>query len=402
MNNNKLTRRDFLKMAGVTSAGLALSACGLDVTKLPDLTATPSLTPFPTSTNTPTLTPTPKPPTMGELARKLGFDIGFSLTLADESFYIPECQNFLLNFSTLTDGMASHPNLTEKNHTEGWTYWRDLSDFAKSHNMSLDLNHMFYPFGYFQDDSAIHYLLDAPKDEIEKYIKERVKKFFQIPYFTSANFVNEAIPNDPSKSNEYGWGQLLNPFYKIYGKNYPYELYKVAWNEAVTTGREIGKDVHLIYNTASSEAKSSGADFEYGYLISLKDKLTKELGIERPFDIGMQFHLTTIDKEWRWNAKKFEYQALLEHLKNIAEIGDVRITEFSISDINDEQEQKDILHTIFEAFIDSKVGKSFMMWNPIEWAFNGNNDDAMANLVDKSYKPTFMFDELYKILQSKS
>ncbi len=398
MSKNKLTRRDFLKAAGVASAGLALSACGVDVTKLPDAIATPSLTSFPISTNTPTLTP--KPPTLGELARKLGFDIGFSLSLGYGSFYIPECQDFLLNFSTVTDGMASHPNLTEKNSNEGWAYWRDLSDFAKNHNMSLDLNHFFWGFGYFQDDSAIHYLLDAPKDEIEKYMQERAKKFFQIPYFTSANFVNEVLPNDSSKSNEYGWGKLRNPFYKIYGENYPYECYKVVWNEAVTTGRAIGKDVRLIYNTASSEAKSSGADFEYRYLIGLKDKLNKEFGIERPFDIGMQFHITATEQEWLWNAKKFEYQSLLEHLKSIAEIGDVRITEFSISNTNDEQEQKDILHTIIEAFIDSKAGKSFMMWDPIGSALN-RNIDVMPNLVNTSYKPKFMFDELYTIIQSK-
>jgi hypothetical protein len=133
----------------------------------------------------------------------------------------------------------------------------------------------------------------------------------------------------------------------------------------------------------------------------LKDKLSKELEIERPFDIGMQFHITTAENKWLWNAKKFDHNSLLEHLKNIAEVGDVRITEFSISDSNDEQEQKDILHTIFEAFVDSKVGRSFVMWDPIGSAFN-LNVDVMPNLVDKSYKPMFMFDELYKILQSKS
>jgi GH35 family endo-1,4-beta-xylanase len=400
MRKNKITRRDFLKMAGVTSAGLALTACGIDVTKLPDATAMPSLTPFLTSTNTPTLTPTPKPPTLGELARKLGFDIGFSLSLGYKSFYVPEYQNFLLNFSMLTDGMASNPSFTDSNHTEGFNYWHDLSDFAKRHNMSLDLNHLFWAFGYFQDDSVSHDMVNASKDEIDAYMKSRVEKFFKIPYFTSVTFVNEAIPNDPS-TLDYGWGKMYNPFYKYYGENYPYECYKVAWNEAVKTGRVVGKDVHLIYNTASSETKSAGADFELRYLASLKDKLSKELEIERPFDIGMQFHITTAENKWLWNAKKFDHNSLLEHLKNIAEVGDVRITEFSISDTNDEQEQKAILHTIFEAFIDSKVGKSFVMWDPIGSAFN-LNVDVMPNLVDKSYKPMFMFDELYKILQSKS
>jgi hypothetical protein len=55
--NKKLSRRDFLKLAGVTSAGLALSACGITATELPTATfvlptetAIPTLTPVPTST----------------------------------------------------------------------------------------------------------------------------------------------------------------------------------------------------------------------------------------------------------------------------------------------------------------------------------------------------------------
>jgi GH35 family endo-1,4-beta-xylanase len=400
MKQSKLTRRDFLKMAGVSSAGLALSACGIDATRLPDPGGTPSLTPFPAPITAPTLTPTPKPPTMGELARRLGFDIGFSLTMEYGSLYVPACQDFLLNFSTVTDGMASHPNLTDSDHAEGFNYWRDLSDFAKRHDMSLDLNHLFWAFGYFQEGTASHHMVDASKDEVDAYMKNRVEKFFEIPYFTSVNFVNEAIPNDPIHL-DYGWGKMYNPFYKFYGKNYPYECYKVAWDEAVKTGRVVGKDIHLIYNTASSEVKTAGADFELRYLAGLKDQLSKELEVERPFDIGMQFHITTAEDKWLWNAKKFDYNSLLEHLKHIAEVGDVRITEFSISDTTDQQEQKDILHTIFEAFVDSKVAKSFMMWDPIGSALN-RNVDVMPNLVDGSYKPMFMFDELYKILQSKS
>jgi GH35 family endo-1,4-beta-xylanase len=397
MNKNKLTRRDFLKMAGATSAGLALSACGVDVTKLPDPTAT--LTPFPTSTNTPTLTPTPTPPTLGDLARKLGFDIGISITYEYGTLYDPKWQDFLLNFSMLTDGMASHPNLTDANN-KGFEYLQDLSEFAKSHNMSFDLNHFFWAFGYFQEDSASHDMVNASKDEVDTYMKNRVEKFFKIPYFTSANFINEAIPNDPV-SFDYGWGQMYNPFYKFYGENYPYECYKIAWNEAEKTGRVVGKDIHLIYNSASSEVKSAGADFELRYLASLKEKLSKELGIERPFDVGMQFHITTAEDKWLWNAKYFDYNSLIEHLKNMAEVGDIRITEFSISDTSDEQKQKDILHTVFEAFVDSKVGKSFMMWDPIGSALN-RNIDVMPNLADKSAKPLFMFDELYKILESRT
>lgn len=75
--NKKLSRRDFLKMAGVTSAGLALSACGVKATELPTSTASPLLT----STNSPmptlTATATPKPlVTLRDYADALGIKMG--------------------------------------------------------------------------------------------------------------------------------------------------------------------------------------------------------------------------------------------------------------------------------------------------------------------------------------
>jgi len=77
---NPLSRRDFLKMSGVTTLGLALSACGL--IQMP--TATSTLIPSPTNTliptetptATPTLTATPSPPTLSNLANDLGVYIG--------------------------------------------------------------------------------------------------------------------------------------------------------------------------------------------------------------------------------------------------------------------------------------------------------------------------------------
>jgi len=63
--NKNLSRRDFLKLAGVTSAGLALSACGVKATEFPTATFVPptETTIPPTETTIPTLTFTPVPPT---------------------------------------------------------------------------------------------------------------------------------------------------------------------------------------------------------------------------------------------------------------------------------------------------------------------------------------------------
>lgn len=75
----KVSRRDFLKLAGATSAGLALSACGVQAMEVPTPTSTSTLipstqTPTPTSTYIPTATSIPN--TLRGYADALGFNIG--------------------------------------------------------------------------------------------------------------------------------------------------------------------------------------------------------------------------------------------------------------------------------------------------------------------------------------
>ncbi len=59
MKNNQITRRDFLKLAGATSAGLVLTACGVKAVDLSEPSATPWPSPSPSSTAT--ITPLPEP-----------------------------------------------------------------------------------------------------------------------------------------------------------------------------------------------------------------------------------------------------------------------------------------------------------------------------------------------------
>jgi endo-1,4-beta-xylanase len=58
MHKKMLTRRDFIKLAGVTSAGLAISACGVQATELPVPTNTS--VPIAKATLTPSSTPRPQ------------------------------------------------------------------------------------------------------------------------------------------------------------------------------------------------------------------------------------------------------------------------------------------------------------------------------------------------------
>lgn len=413
---NKLTRRDFLKVAGIASAGLALSACGVDVTKLPNSTATPSLTPFPTVTNTPTLTPTPMPPTIGDLARKIGMDVGveanylglFSPNKTAIKFsdapdgYV----NALLNFSILTNGYEGSPDWTDTKPKIAFSFWKDFSEFARSNNIKLNINHMFWGYGFFNDEnSPVRPLLNAPKEEIENWMKKRLQNFFEIPYFTHLAFVNEVLwGND--ETGEFGWDVDYNPFYRIWGKDWVHEAYMKVYEEAVATGRKVGDDIRLIYNATPIEWDSPKARYEYKLLSDLKEKLKKELSIETPFDIGMEFHTRTVPlKEvvcWGPNASHLEKETLIEHFKKFGAIGDIHISEFSIA-TPDKNQEIDILHTVVESAIESGVCKSLIMWSPfmpsdVPWA-----DCTMRHLYEGDFhnpKPSYMLDELYKILQS--
>lgn len=90
-----LTRRDFIRLCGTSSIGLALAACGVSptptATPAPTNTTLPTSTPLPTATltNTPaptstavataTATLTPRPPTMRQYAEAIGFEMGVAV-----------------------------------------------------------------------------------------------------------------------------------------------------------------------------------------------------------------------------------------------------------------------------------------------------------------------------------
>ncbi len=84
MGKNGLTRRDFLKLVGITLAGLPLTACTVEAAKRETSTATPSpsLHPSPTAT--------PQPLSLRELADKAKFELGASSDgwlIEDPRFY---------------------------------------------------------------------------------------------------------------------------------------------------------------------------------------------------------------------------------------------------------------------------------------------------------------------------
>jgi hypothetical protein len=419
MSKIKLSRRDFLKLTGAAATSLALSACGMKATELstpalapvatltPESTATETETLTPTLTSTPTLTPTPKPPTVGDLGRKIGLDIGICTRIKQwDKFRDPKYVNALLNFSMLEDGMASNPFFTDSNWSTGqgnaFDYMDYLSDFTLKNNMGYSPNHLFWEGYFVNKNSPVYHLLNASNDEIEKWMNDRVKKFFEIPYFSYVNFANEAI-NSNWNTKQPVWNSRPSPMYKVFGQDWVEKAYRLTWNEAKNTGKTIGEHLHLVYNTAGLETESPRADYEFKFLSELKSRLSQDFGIARPFDIGMQFHVRC---SGGLLASQLDKKKIIKQIQRFGEIGDIRITEFSICDPTDIEKEKAILNTVIESAIESGVCRSFLMWDafaPLE--SNTTQKDlefSMLHLFDKDYQPLYMFNELYNTLQSYS
>jgi hypothetical protein len=326
-----------------------------------------------------------------------------------DKFKDPRYVAALLNFSMIEDGQASNPWFTDTDWRSSrgtvWDYLNQLSRLTHEHHMAFSLSQLFWE-GYFTNSRApVQYLLTASTPKIEQWMRDRVKRFFATPYFNQVNFANEAINND-WKTKQPVWNSRPSPMYRAYGQEWPEMAYRLAWEEASRTGRSVGKDLHLVYNTAGLEMESSRADYEFNYLKGLKAKLSQDLGPDQPFDIGFQFHLRlSLDCRGAGpTAADMDSGKLAAQLRRFGEIGDIRITEFSICGARNAEEEKRVLRTVFEAVLRSKVCKSFLFWDAfVPLDHTRKPDDlafSMRNLFGAGYQPSYMLQEFRRILEA--
>jgi len=145
--SKKLSRRDFLKLAGVTSAGLALSACGVNATELPTATLIP-----PTETAIPTLTASPtSTPNFDNLMKVINLQIDKIAT----AYSLPENQKDILK------------NCIEKVEVENKAFWiissslidqqdKKLADMIGDTPLALQNDYESWSNPGFKDVTKIH------------------------------------------------------------------------------------------------------------------------------------------------------------------------------------------------------------------------------------------------------
>ncbi len=366
MNKKKLSRRDFLKLAGTTSAGLALSACGVEVTEVPTATATlipPTQTPSPTSTITPTPGPTstPIPDTLRTYADALGIRIGaVAEGVGPEDKIRSELMAEQFNQIVITS-LAWEVIGQRGRNSYVFSIPDIFSRFASGHDLTVLGMHLVYGVdlpewlsnGSFSRDELIE-LMKGHISRVMSHYKGKIRAY---------SVVNEAT--EPSIF----WNRRI-------GREYV--------EMAFQTAREADPDAILIYNDYAHETSSLyKAKQVYDLVKALKEKDLVDA-------VGMQMHMiggSNIDP--RTPPTK---EQLLEQMNRYGELGlKVFITELDV-DISrlpgsrDEKlaKQAEIYSTVFTACLESSgICNDINLWgvNDIEtWS-------GEAALLFSSNKP---------------
>jgi endo-1,4-beta-xylanase len=355
MHKSKLTRRDFIKLAGATSAGLALSACGVKATEVPTPTSTSTLFPptqtlTPTSTSIPTATPIPN--TLRGYADALGIKIG-----------------------AVAEGVGPHDqtrlNLIAEQFNQiivtsiGWevigqrgenSYDFSIPDgfrrFASENNLTVLAMHLVYGL------ALSEYEFDLPdwmrhggfsRNELIEIMKNHIRK---VMGHYKGRVRAYSVVNEASEPSIF-WNRRV-------GREY----IEIAFQ----TARETDPDAILIYNNSGHEtARLPKSDKVFNLVKSLKEKDLVDA-------VGFQMHMLGEPDSYIDPRKPPTKEELLEQMRRYGEIGlKVFVTELEVAINNlpgtlDEKlaKQAEIYRTVFEACLESSG-----ICNDINvWGFN--------------------------------
>lgn len=385
------TRRDFLKTCGLASAALLVPGWMEQVGALQP----------PLQNNTARLR---------DLAGALGIEIGISLRMIDRWKFqkYPAYLDSIKQFALIKDGYTSWPDSWMDN-TNTYEYLVQLGHFAKSNQMGLSIDNLFN-WNWFLPPAKAVSLANAGKEEMDIFLKDMVRKHFQVPYFTDLTFASE--PTGANQDDVVYWND--SPLLRLYGEAWPEMAYHLAWDEAQKTNRRVGEQLSFVYAVAGmiEVPKSRHAEYEYKHLSKLKSSLAADLGIQRPFTIGMEYHIhhgqvaNPQNGCWGPAAFKLKKDELIEHFQRFNEIGDMMINESSITGTDDPGLKKETLHILLEAAIESKAVKRVLFWTPFFQPTGDANNDAYEVTCDQTgmftndYTPSYLFDEMVTIFKS--
>lgn len=348
MQKRKLTRRDFLKVAGATSAGLALSACGMKATEFPTPTATATLAPptqtlTPTSTSIPTATPIPN--TLRGYADALGFKIGVVAETNgfDEALIAQEFNQLATCSIAWSSVNPRGEDLYDFSAAD-----RLIAKYAASSNLTVMAMHLVYGLetpDWLQNGSFSRVrLIEILKNHVKK-VMSRYKGLVRAYTVVNEATYNEAI-GDPISF----WSRYIGP-----------EHVDIAFQVA----RETDPNAILIYNDYGQEtAKLPKSNKVFNLVKSLKANDLVDA-------VGFQMHILGEPDSYLDPRTPPTKEELIEQMGRYAEIGvKVFITELDVDTghlpgTREEKfaKQAEIYGTIVEACLESSgICNDINMW----------------------------------------
>jgi endo-1,4-beta-xylanase len=403
MMNKKLSRRDFLKLADITSAGLALSACGVNVTESPisTLTLLPSVTPSPVPSVTATITPEPpamatlKPPeTLREWASAAGINLGVSLP----EWYFNGNQSYLLksmvepNFNAITAQglyLLFGKPFTAMSETDFALHDKEVQ-YAKLKNMVISGSHLLWQrMGADISSDSWLITIDNYADlikVIEQHVGQMVQRYADVSIWN--------VVNEPTESF----------WFNRFGQDY-------SWMEkAFTVANETNPKAQLLLNDFGIEIPES-----ITYDKPKRDKILElatnliQKGI--PIDgIGFQTHV--FGKDFKDEQRAIQLmKGFQENIQSFQKAGfNIYITELDVRMDQMEEytlsERLQIQATAYSLIVETALGSGidnitiFGVWDEHSWfkQYYGIKD-ADALLFDTNQKPKPDFIMLKETIQ---
>ena len=317
----------------------------LAISPVPTLIATATEVPTSTVTPAPTSTPTPTPPTLSELARAYGIDIGITVG-RDEKWQDPRYKDVVLKNATIIIPAGEFMQTTMDVHGEHLA--DPFINWAVQNNKKLRIHELFWH----QDiGNELKQIVAASKttEELRQnvlgYMDRRIRRVLNI----IPSQVRKTLPLEIVFANEAMWyyhpdqrggysgspetgGLNTSPYFYTLGPQWLTEAYVKTYQIAGEMGFD-QDSIKLIYNDYDIELPGPKAELIKRELAQRKQEIAQRLGIpveDVQLYIGMQFHLKAPghQAQYRLDAGRLDKQILITHFEDMAKaIGPVVLTE---------------------------------------------------------------------------
>ena len=359
----QLTRRDFLKLCGTSSLGLALAACGVGATPTttpaPTNTVLPTSTPFPsatatltstpaptsTATATATVTSTPLPITLRDYADRLGKNIGVeALTGGNDSKRLELVKN---EFNQITITAFTWPRSRPSINEFVLDIPRSYASRAQTNSQIARAQALIW--GANAEIPSNHWLKQTgfSRDQLIEIMRTHIRTVMNDKQLAT---VKEWVVVNEGTQSHYFWIRGIGA-----------DFVEIAFRAA----REANPNATLIYNDFGFEYSS----LPYSQRVFALVKNLKEKGLIDA--VGMQMHFLGGNEHPDPNLPLPQLkQAILNQIRVYADLGiSVLITELDVdlNKIPGDQEQKmkiasGVYQVVSESYLESPNCKGLTVW----------------------------------------